>query len=89
MADTTYVVTAPCAVVYNADHSAAATIAKGGAVPRDADPEHVALLVERGMVTEGDPLAGIDHDPDAAPPFPQPEEHTTSRRSARTGDKEE
>lgn len=32
---------------------------KGAAVPDGADAEHVAVLVERGMLVEGEPAAGF------------------------------
>lgn len=71
MADKSYVVTAACAVVYNEDRSAAVTVARGGKVPPGADPEHLKLLVDRGLIAEGDADAGgLDVDPDAPPPFP-------------------
>lgn len=71
MADKNYVVTAACAVVYNEDRTAAVTVARGGKVPAGADPEHLKLLVERGLIAEGDESAGgLDVDPDATPPFP-------------------
>lgn len=84
MADKTYVVTAACAVVYNEGRTAATTVRRGGVVPPGADPEHLKLLLDRGLIAESDETAGgLDVDPDAAPPFPAPEEETrSSRRSA-------
>lgn len=61
MADETYVVTAACAMVKAGDRLV--TVAKGGAVPADADPEHVALLLDRGMIAEGEPVAGFVLEP--------------------------
>jgi hypothetical protein len=72
MAEKTYVVTAACAVVYNADRSAAVTVQRGGKVPPGSDPEHVKLLLDRGLIAEGEATGGLDVDPDAAPPFPAP-----------------
>jgi hypothetical protein len=82
MADKTYVVKAACAVVYNADRTAAVTVARGGAVPQDVDPEHLKVLLERGLIEEGDAGGGLDVDPDAAPPFPVPEEEPKARKAA-------
>lgn len=58
------------------------TVPKGAAVPDGADEEHVAVLVERGMVAEGEPVAGFVLDDDAQPPFQPPAEEKSSRRSA-------
>ena len=69
MADKTYVVTAACAVIYNTGRTGAVTIAKGGAVPSGSDPEHIDMLLERGMIAEGEAAGGVDTDPDAAPAF--------------------
>lgn len=73
MAEKTYVVTAACAVVYNEDRSAAVTVPRGGKVPPGADPEHVQLLLDRGLIAEGESSGGLDVDPGAAPPFPAPD----------------
>src|SRR4051794_8045712 len=72
MASKTYVVTAPSALVYLEGRKNAVTIDEGGALPADADPEHVKLLVDRGLVEEGDPVGGVEFDPTLAPPFPLP-----------------
>lgn len=69
MAGKSYVVTAACAVLYNEDRSAAVTVARGGQVPAGTDPAHIELLLERGMIAEGEPVGGVESDPDAAPPF--------------------
>lgn len=79
MTERTYVVTATCAVIFNEGRSAATTVRRGGVVPPGADPEHLAMLIDRGMVAEGELVGGIDHDPDAAPPFPQPAEDAPKR----------
>lgn len=81
MADKSYVVTAACAVVYNADRSAAVTVARGGAVPPGSDPEHVQLLLDRGLIAEGESAGGLDVDPDAAPPFTGPDAKTAKAES--------
>lgn len=90
MADKTYVVTAACAVVYNEDRSAAVTVARGGKVPAGADPEHLKLLVERGLIAEADESAGgLEVDPDAPAPFPGTDDETetrSSRRSSKSSD---
>jgi len=89
MADKNYVVTAACAVVYNEDRSAAATVAQGGKVPPGADPEHLKLLLERGLIKESDESAGgLQVDPDAAPPFPGTDEESGSRSSRRRSSSE-
>jgi hypothetical protein len=87
MADKTYVVTAACAVVYNTDHSQAVTVQRGGAVPADADPDHVQHLLDRGMIAEGEPAGGLAAAEDERPPFPLPDEadqpdKSRSRRSS-------
>lgn len=81
MADKTYVVTAAAAVVYNTDHSAAVTLARGAAVPPGSDPEHLQLLVDRGIIEEGEATGGLDS-PEDEPPFPAVEEKS-SRRSGK------
>lgn len=40
---------------------------KGSALPDNADPEHVELLEQRGMVADGEPVAGL-----AVPTGPAP-----------------
>lgn len=86
MAEKTYRVKSACAVIYNTDRSAAVTVNRGGLVPKDADPEHIALLLDRGMIEEGDPAGGLDVDADAAPPFPGTDEHPA--RASRAGKSE-
>lgn len=88
MADKTYVVTAACAVIYNADRSAALTVYRGGAVPPGADPEQLELLLARGMVEEGSPVGGL-HVEDVAPPFPQPESDEPKGRRGRAAESDE
>ncbi|MCW2496342.1 hypothetical protein [Jatrophihabitans sp.] len=61
-----YVVKAACAMVKVGDTYV--TVAKGGAVPANADADHVALLAERGLIVEGEP-SGFETDPDTPPPF--------------------
>lgn len=90
MADKTYVVTAASALVYTVD-GPAATLDRGAAVPANADPERVKLLLDRGIIAEGEPEGGVASDPDAAPPFKAPaddEDKPASRRGAAksTGD---
>lgn len=36
---------------------------KGAAIPEYADPEHVKLLEERGMVADGEPFGGLTATP--------------------------
>lgn len=55
---------------------------KGAAVPAGADVDHVKLLLDRGMVSKGEPVGGIDVDPDAAPPFTVPAGDTGGGRSS-------
>lgn len=88
MSDETYVATRSGVVVYNADRSAAVTLAKGGAVPAGSDAEHVKTLLSRGLVEKGEAAGGLPHDPDEAPPFPGTEEteHRSSRRSSKGDD---
>jgi hypothetical protein len=83
MADKSYVVTAACAVVYNADHTAAVTVQHGGKVPPGSDPEHVELLLERGLIAESDAgEGGLAVDADAPPPFTVPEDDKPARKTA-------
>lgn len=77
-----YVVTSACAMVKVGDRLE--TLARGAAVPEGADPDHVALLVERGMLVEGEPT-GFEHDPDIPPPFVAPTEETDEKKPAARG----
>lgn len=47
---------------------------RGGAVPPGADPDHVQVLIDRGMVKEGKVVGGVTGapDPETPPPFPLP-----------------
>lgn len=48
---------------------------KGAVVPPEADADHVKVLVDRGMLAEGEAVAGATGvDPDVPPPFPLPDE---------------
>lgn len=58
---------------------------KGGAVPPGADKDHVKLLVGRGMLVKGEPVGGVQSDPDAPPPFTPPAGGATSRQSSYDG----
>jgi hypothetical protein len=42
---------------------------KGAVVPDGADEDHVAVLLERGMVAEGEPATGFVEPEAPAPPF--------------------
>jgi hypothetical protein len=42
---------------------------KGAPVPELADAEHVKLLEERGMVADGEVLAGLTHETHGPAPF--------------------
>lgn len=81
MPSKSYVVTAESALVYNADRSAAVTLAKGAVLPADSDPEHVKLLLERKLIEEGEAEGGVAADPDVAPPFPLPEGSKSGAKS--------
>jgi hypothetical protein len=58
---------------------------KGAALPDHADSDHVKLLEERGMVVDGDPVAGLVA-PSGPVAFDVEEDAKASRsRSARSG----
>jgi hypothetical protein len=42
---------------------------KGGALPDEADADHVKVLLDRGMVAEGEPTAGFVESDPVPPPF--------------------
>lgn len=90
MADKTYVTTVAGVRVYNSDRSQVVDLLQRGAtVPADADPEHLKMLLDRGLVAEGESTGGLDVDADAAPPFTAPEgseEHSRSRRTPQKAD---
>lgn len=59
-----------------------ARVDRGAAVPDDADADHVKLLKDRGLVAEGEPVAGVDV-PVGPAPFDVDEDAAKSgRRSA-------
>lgn len=58
------------------------TVPRGAAVPPGTDEGHLAVLIERGMVAEGEPVSGFVLDDDAQPPFEPPTEEKSGRRSA-------
>lgn len=60
------VVKAECAMVRVGDRFV--TLLKHALVPVGADVEHVKTLLERGIVADGDPVAGLVA-PDRAAPF--------------------
>lgn len=58
------------------------TVNKGGALPEGADPEHVKVLQDRGMVAEGEPESGIVVPASTEPPFQPPKaRHSSSAKS--------
>jgi hypothetical protein len=81
MPDTTYVSDYDGTMV-RTDDGRFVTVYKGGALPSNADPDHVKVLLDREMVHAGEPAAGIDFDPEqVAPPFP-PVEESKARKTA-------
>jgi hypothetical protein len=50
-----YQVKSPLVVVRTADDGPFVHVYEGGFLPEDADPDHVAQLVESGMVEEAEP----------------------------------
>lgn len=64
-----YIVKSACAMVKVGERFV--TLDKNAAVPAGADPDHVQVLIDRGMIVEGEP-SGFEVDPNVPPPFVVP-----------------
>lgn len=59
---------------------------KGAAIAPGADEDHVKVLLERGMVEEGEPSGGFAHDPTAQAPFKVDDEKPARGRQSKVDD---